>query len=284
VDQYLDAATDRGQLEIVADLAYPLPVVIISELLGVPNEDHSMFRAWSNELAASLDPELTVPPDVLARRVTILHEFGEYFLGLIAARRQRPAGDLLSALVTVEDAGDVLSEDELLATLTLLLVAGHETTVNLIGNGVLALLRHPEQLARLRADPSLIRAAVEEVLRWDPPVQLDGRTALEDIEVGGVTVGRGDQAMLLLAAANRDERHLADGEQFDIGRPDIRHLSFAFGLHFCLGAPLARAEAQAALATVVRRLPNLRPADDGTELRYRDTLVLRGLEALPVEF
>jgi cytochrome P450 len=284
VDQYLDNAVERGELEIVADLAYPLPVVIISELLGVPSEDHTMFRSWSKELAASLDPELTVPPDVLARRVTILHEFGEYFLGLMAARRRRPADDLLSALVTVEDRGDVLSEDELLATLTLLLVAGHETTVNLIGNGVLALLRHPEQLARLRAEPELIRATVEEVLRWDPPVQLDGRVALEDREVGGVTVPKGDQAMLLLAAANRDEQHLADGEQFDILRPDIRHLSFAFGPHFCLGAPLARAEAQAALAAVVRRFPDLRMAGDGSGLRYRDTLVLRGLEALPVEF
>jgi cytochrome P450 len=286
VDECLDTAVEKGRLEIVADLAYPLPVVLISELLGVPSEDHSMFRSWSKELAASLEPELTVPPDVLARRVGVLHEFGEYFLQLMAVRRKQPADDLLSALVTVEDSGDVLSEDELLATLTLLLVAGHETTVNLIGNGVLALLRHPDQLARLRAHPELIRATVEEVLRWDPPVQLDGRTALEDIEVGGVTVGKGEQAMLLLAAANRDEQHLADGEEFDIGRPDLRHLSFAFGPHFCLGAPLARAEAQVALATVVRRFPDLGLAGDrrGQGLRYRDALVLRGLEALPVDF
>jgi cytochrome P450 len=281
VDELLDAAVGRGSLDIVADLAYPLPVVIISELLGVPPEDHSRFRAWSKELAASLDPELTVPPEILARRLTILQEFGEYFQGLIGDRRRQPAGDLLSALVAVEDQGDRLSEDELLATLILLLVAGHETTVNLIGNGVLALLTHPDQLARLRADPALIRSTVEEVLRWDPPVQLDGRTALEDIAVGGVTVAQGDQAIVLLAAANRDDAHIADGERFDIGRAEIRHLSFAFGAHFCLGAPLARAEAQVALATLVDRFPDLRLADDG--VRYRDTLVLRGPEALPVE-
>jgi cytochrome P450 len=235
VDQLLDAAADRGRLEVVADLAYPLPVVIISELLGVPAEDQTRFRAWSKELAASLDPEITVPPDVLARRVHVLHEFGEYFLGLIEARRREPAADLLSALVQVEDQGE----------------------------------------------PELIRATVEEVLRWDPPVQLDGRVALEDIDVGGVTVARGEQAMLLLAAANRDEDHLADPERFDIARTDIRHLSFAFGAHFCLGAPLARAEAQVALGTVVRRFPGLQLA--AGELRYRDTLVLRGLEALPVD-
>jgi pimeloyl-[acyl-carrier protein] synthase len=282
VDEMLDQAVERDRLEIIADLAYPLPVVLISELLGVPAGDQSRFRAWSKELAASLDPELTVPPDVLARRLTILGEFGEYFLELIATRRRQPADDLLSALIAVEDQGDSLSEDELLATLILLLVAGHETTVNLIGNGALALLSHPEQLAHLRADPALIRATVEEVLRWDPPVQLDGRIALEDIDVGDVTVAQGDQAMLLLASANRDERHVTDGERFDIGRSEIRHLSFAFGPHFCLGAPLARAEAQLALATLMRRFPDLHLT--GADLSYRDTLVLRGLEALPVEF
>jgi cytochrome P450 len=283
VAELLDAATARGRLEVVADLAHPLPVVIISELLGVPPDDQSRFRGWSKEMAAALDPELMVPPDVLQRRVAIMQEFSEYFERLIAERRRRPADDLLSALVAVEDQGDSLSEDELLATLILLLVAGHETTVNLIGNGVLALLRHPDQLARLRRDPSLVKNAVEEVLRWDAPVQLDGRTALEDIDVGGVTVPRGNQAIVVIAAANRDDAHVADGDTFDITRPDIRHLSFAFGPHYCLGAPLARAEAQVAIAGVIERYPNLRlPADD-SGLRYRDTLVLRGLEALPVE-
>jgi cytochrome P450 len=269
---------------MVADLAYPLPVVIISELLGVPAEDQSRFREWSRELAASLDPELAVPQQVLDRRVGIMREFNAYFRDLIAERRRRPAHDLLSALVAVEDKGDTLSEDELLATLILLLVAGHETTVNLIGNGLLALIRHPEHLERLGGDPTLARATVEEVLRWDPPVQLDGRVATEDIEVGGVTIARGDQSMLLLAAANRDEAHVADGERFDPGRPEIRHLSFGFGIHYCLGAPLARAEAQAALAATVARFPDLRLPDAGmAALRYRETLVLRGLESLPVE-
>jgi cytochrome P450 len=283
VGELLEQAAARGGLEIVADLAYPLPVVIISELLGVPPEDQSRFRGWSKVMAAALDPELLVPPEVLERRATVVSEFSEYFQGLIAERKRRPADDLLSALVVVEDQGDRLSEEELLATLILLLVAGHETTVNLIGNGVLALLRHPDQLARLQRDPGLIKNTVEEVLRWDPAVQLDGRTALSDIAVGGVTVPAGGQALVLLAAANRDERHIADGERFDITRPDIRHLSFAFGPHYCLGAPLARAEAQAAIAGVLRHFPDIRLPADNRGLRYRDTLVLRGLEALPVE-
>ncbi len=283
VAELLEDAAARGRLDVVADLAYPLPVVIISELLGVPPEDQSRFRGWSKVMAAALDPELLVPPDVLERRATVVTEFSEYFQGLIADRRRRPANDLLSALVAVEDQGDRLSEEELLATLILLLVAGHETTVNLIGNGVLALLRHPDQLARLRGEPGLIKNAVEEVLRWDPAVQLDGRTALTDIAVGDTTVPAGDEAILLIAAANRDEAHLADGERFDITRPDIRHLSFALGAHYCLGAPLARAEGQAAIAGVVRQFPDIRLPADTSGLRYRDTLVLRGLEALPVE-
>jgi cytochrome P450 len=283
VAELLEEAADRGRLEVVADLAYPLPVVIISELLGVPPEDQSRFRGWSKVMAAALDPELLVPPDVLQRRATVVSEFSEYFQGLIAERRRQPADDLLSALVVVEDQGDRLSEEELLATLILLLVAGHETTVNLIGNGVLALLRHPDQLARLRSDPGLIKNTVEEVLRWDPAVQLDGRTALSDITVGDVTVPAGGQALLLIAAANRDENHIADGEKFDITRPDIRHLSFALGAHYCLGAPLARAEAQAAISGVLRHFPAIRLPADNSGLRYRDTLVLRGLEALPVE-
>jgi cytochrome P450 len=284
VDELLGDAAARGRLDVVADLAYPLPVVIISELLGVPPEDQSRFRGWSKVMAAALDPELLVPPEVLERRATVVTEFSGYFQGLIAERRRRPSDDLLSALVAVEDEGDRLSEDELLATLILLLVAGHETTVNLIGNGVLALLRHPEQLARLRSDPTLIKNTVEEVLRWDPAVQLDGRTALSDIVVGDVTVPAGDEAIVLIAAANRDEAHIADGERFDITRPDIRHLSFALGPHYCLGAPLARAEAQAAIAGVVQAFPGIRLPADSSGLRYRETLVLRGLEALPVEF
>ena len=283
VGELLDEAAARGCLEVVGDLAYPVPVVIISELLGVPPEDQSRFRGWSKELAAALDPELLVPPEILERRATIVQDFSEYFQGLISERRRRPAEDLLSALVAVEDQGDRLSEDELLSTLILLLVAGHETTVNLIGNGVLALLRHPDQLARLRADPTLIKNAVEEVLRWDAPVQLDGRTALSDTAVGDVIVPAGDQAIVLIAAANRDETQVADADDFDIGRAEIRHLSFSLGPHYCLGAPLARAEAQAAISGVLQRFPDLRlPADD-SGLRYRDTLVLRGLEALPVE-
>jgi cytochrome P450 len=282
VDELLDAAAGRGEMELVEDFAYPLPVRIISEMLGVPPEGHERFKGWSRELARALDPDFVLPDDVLERRRKAIFEFHAYFQELIAERRRQPRDDLLSALIAAEDEGHRLTEDELLSTCTLLLVAGHETTVNLIANGVLALLRNPEQLARLRHDPTLAKSAVEETLRYDPPVQMTGRIALEDVDVDGVTIGKGEQAILLLGAAGRDPDQTADPERFDVGRAEIRHLAFGGGIHFCLGAPLARVEGQVALAALAGRLDDLELAVDEPE--YKENIVLRGLAALPVRF
>jgi cytochrome P450 len=221
-----------------------------------------------------------LPPDEIEARNQAFVNFDEYFRRLIAERRASPGPDLLSALIEAEEAGDRLSEDELLSTLTLLLVAGHETTVNLIANGVLAFLRNPGELQRLRDDPDLIRPAVEEVLRWDPPVQIDGRTFIEDIDLDGIPITAGEQVLILLAAANRDGAVFPDPDRFDITRADNQHLAFGHAIHHCLGAALARAEGQAALGEFVRRFKVWEPAFD--EPVYKENIVLRGLAALPV--
>lgn len=282
VDELLDRAAGDGQMEVIQDLAYPLPVTVISELLGVPAEDHKVFRGWSHDLARSLDPQPSPSAQALDRLKGAIASFDDYFQRLIADRRRHPKGDLLSSLVEVEQQGDRLTEAELLATSRLLLVAGHETTVNLIGNGTLALLRHPDELRKLRDDPSLARSAVEEVLRYDPPVQLTGRIALEDIEVAGVTIPKGRGVILLLGAANRDPDQFADPERFDITRDDDSHLAFGFGIHFCLGAPLARLEGQIALSSLVRRMDGLQLRTEAPE--YKENIVLRGLRCLSVQF
>jgi cytochrome P450 len=280
VDELLDAVVPTGAIELIEDLAYPLPVQVISELLGVPPEDHERFKGWSRDLARGLDPDFILPPEVLERRQEAIDAFSAYFLELIAERRRAPRDDLLSALVAAEDEGDRLTEQEVLSTCTLLLVAGHETTVNLIANGALALLRHPDQLQRLREDPSLARSAVEELLRYDPPVQMTGRVALEDIELDGATLEKGTFGLLLLGSANRDPAAFPDPDRLDLGRTDNHHLSFGFGTHFCLGAPLARLEGEVALTTLVQRGPDLALATDAP--RYKENLILRGLEALPL--
>jgi cytochrome P450 len=282
VDELLDAVEPKGAMEVVEDLAYPLPVVIICEMLGVPASDHERFKGWSRDLARGLDPDFVQPAEALERRFETVLAFHEYFRDLIARRRSDPGADVLTALVHAEEQGDTLTEDEVLGTCTLLLVAGHETTVNLIGNGVLALLRHRDQLAKLRADPTLIKSAVEEILRYDPPVQFDARVATTDIEVGGVTVAQGEQPLLILAAANRDPQQFDAPDTLDITRVDNRHLSFGHGAHFCLGAPLARLEGQLALGTLAERLPRMEPAADVPV--YKENLILRGLAALPVTF
>jgi cytochrome P450 len=282
VDELLDARAGSGAMELIEDLAYPLPVQVISEMLGVPPEDHERFKGWSRDLARGLDPDFILPQDVLDQRKAAIDAFSAYFLELIAERRRAPQDDLLSALVAAEDEGDRLTERELLSTCTLLLVAGHETTVNLIANGTLALLRHPDQLRRLRDDPAIARSAVEELLRYDPPVQMTGRVALEDIELDGATLTKGAFALLLLASANRDPAAFPEPDRLDLGRTDNHHLAFGFGTHFCLGAPLARLEGEIALTTLVRRCPDLALATD--QPRYKENLILRGLEALPVTF
>ena len=280
VHELVDAAAERGECDVIEDLAYPLPVRVISEMLGVPPEDHERFKGWSRELARSLDPDFAVPQEVIDRRQAAATAFRAYFTELIEERRTRPGDDLLTALIAAEEAGDKLSPAELLSTCTLLLVAGHETTVNLIGNGLLALIRHPDQARRLRDDPSLIRSAIEEALRFDPPVQLTARTALQDIRLPGGVVPKGKQAILLIGAANHDPAQFPDPDTFDIGRADNRHIAFGMGIHFCLGAPLARVEGQAAIGTLVARTTDI--ALEGTPA-YKDQVTLRGLDTFPVK-
>jgi cytochrome P450 len=279
-DGLLDRVADAGKADLIADLAYPLPVTVIAELLGIPAEDHQEFHGWSDHLARSLD--LTDDPEVYNRASRAAADLTEYLRDLIARRRRQPREDLLSALIQAEEGGGRLTEAELYATVALLLLAGHETTINLIGNGTLALLRNPDQLGRLRENPALIRPAIEELLRYDGPVQMTSRMALEDVELRGQTIRAGQQVAFLLGAANHDPERFAAPQQLDIGREPNQHLGFANGIHYCLGAPLARLEGQIAINTLLERMPDLELATEAPE--YRDNFVLRGLRELPVTF
>jgi cytochrome P450 len=284
--ELLSAAAGAGQLEVVSQLAYPLPVRIISELLGVPPADHSRFAGWSARLAHSLQPGFGARTDEVAARAQAAQaasdEFAAYFRDLIAARRAEPADDLLSGLVRAEDDGEMLTENELIATCVLLLVAGHETTVGLISNAILALLRHPDQLALIRSDPDLAAAAVEETLRYDAPVQMTARVARGGMQVGSVSAPDGALVLLLLAATGRDPDVFADPDTFDLRRGATGHLAFAAGPHFCLGAPLARLEATIAVQAFATTLAG--PELDPGSLAYRPNFNLRGPEQLVVRF
>jgi cytochrome P450 len=283
VDDLLDRVQGVGSMDLMEQFAYPIPVVVICEMLGVPLEDHERFKGWGLDLARGLDSILLPPEsDVMKRSFAARHALAQYFRDLIAARRKSPRADLLSALIAAEEAGDKLTEEELLATCVLLLIAGHETTVNLIGNGTLALLRHPDQLRRLRESPDLIVTAVEELLRFDGPVQRTARVPNADLTIGGRKIGAGEMVMPFIAAADRDPAQFPDPDRLDLGRTDNRHIAFGWGIHFCLGAPLARVEAQIAINTLVRALPKLALATDKPD--YRLSLTLRGLASLPVSF
>jgi cytochrome P450 len=286
VEELIEAARQKARddtnhtVDLLEEFAYPLPVRVICDLLGVPTKDHERFKTWSAALARGLDPDFLLTQEVIDQRNQGLLQFTQYFFELLAERRRAPGEDLLSALVQVEQDGSNLDEGELLSTCILLLVAGHETTVNLISGGVLALLRHPDQADRLRTDPTVIRTGIEEMLRYVSPVQLTGRTFLEDAEFGGVHFRAGDFAMLLLASANRDPDQFEEPEHFDVTRNPNNHLGFGFGIHHCLGAPLARMEAQEAIGRVVREVRRMALATD--DVRYKSNVVLRGMEALPV--
>lgn len=280
----LDQAADGSRFDAIADLAYPLPVAVICRLLGVPIEDEPQFSRASALLAQSLDPFITITgqaPQGLQERLEAGMWLREYLGGLIEARRAHPRDDLISGLVAVEESGDQLTPDEIVATCNLLLVAGHETTVNLIANGILAMLRHPWQWAALGADPQRASAVIEETLRYDPPVQLASRVALQDMTIGQdeVPVAKGDIMMLLLAAAHRDPGVNERPDEFDPDRGTIKHLAFGHGPHFCLGAPLARLEARAALTAVTQRFPDARLDGEPT---YKPNVTLRGLATLSV--
>jgi len=279
VDELLDAVRARRRMDLVHDLAYPLPVMVIAALLGIPSEDRAKFKEWSDTLAVLLDP-LQAPGGLLACEPAF-EEMSAYLRGVADARRQAPRDDLISALVAVEEQADVLTGTELVALCGLILGAGHETTTNLIANAVLALLRHPHQRRRLQDDPGLIGNAVEEFLRYDSPVQATDRVVqADDVVLGGRPLRRGSIVLCLLGAANRDPARFADPDRFDIARPDIEHLAFGRGPHFCLGAALARAEAQIAIPSLLRAFPDL--DGDRAPKHWKRSIVLRGPTALEV--
>ena len=280
-DDLLHAVQDRGEMDLIDDYAFPLPIIVIAELLGVPAEDRNKFREWSNA-AVSGDTTQEYMEKILLPH---MQAFTGYLRVMFEEKRKNPKDDLISGLVRAEEAGDMLSEDELLGMVFLLLVAGHETTVNLIGNGMLALLQHPDQLQKLREDPSLIKPAIEELLRYDGPVETSTeRFAREDIAIGGTVIPKGEMVMVVIASADHDPERFANPDELDLTRADNKHLAFGKGIHFCLGAPLARMEGQIAINTLLRRIPELRLADSPGSLTWRPGMVLRGLKGLPVEF
>ena len=283
VDDLIARAEPTGSMDLIEEFAYPIPVNVICEMMGVPVRDHERFKGWSLDIARGLD-SIWLPPDseIPRRSAAARHAISDYFRELIAQRRTSPRADLLSALIAAEEAGDKLNEEELLATCILILIAGHETTVNLIGNGVLALLRHPAELSRLRTTPGLITTAVEELLRYDGPVQRTARVASADATIGGHTIRQGEMVMPFIGAADRDPAQFPEPDRLNLSRADNRHIAFGWGIHFCLGAPLARVEGQIAIDTLVRRLPRLALIGDSVE--YRQSLTLRGLKTLPVKF
>lgn len=282
VDELLDAIEQRGSFDVIADLAYPLPVAVICRLLGVPLEDEPKFSHASALLAQGLDPFITLSgdaPDGVEQRLEAGRWLREYVHGLIDQRRGVPRDDLISGLIAAEEDGDQLTVDEIVATCNLLLIAGHETTVNLIANAVLAMLREPAQWRALGTDPSRVGAVVEETMRYDPPVQLVMRIAGEDMTIGDVDIPKGDSMLLLTAASHRDPNATERPDEFDPDRDTIRHLGFGKGPHFCLGAPLARLEASVALSAVTARFPDAHIAGEPV---YKPNVTLRGLASLPI--
>jgi cytochrome P450 len=279
VDEALDTMAARGEADVISDLAFPLPFTVISEMLGMPDGNRDEVRGWSHTLTKTLDPILS-PEEVDAALVAV-NNMQAHVQDVLAWKRDHPADDLLTGLLAAEDEGDRLSEIELLDQVLLLYVAGHETTVNLIGNATLALLGHPDQLARLRADPELDGGAVEELLRYDSPVQFSRRITTADLDVDGTTIPAGTFTLTCLGSANHDEaRWGPTADELDITRPDAgQHMSFGNGIHHCLGSSLARTEAQVAIGALVRRFPDLALAG---EPERNGRVVLRGLESLPV--
>jgi cytochrome P450 len=279
-DELLDRVAGRGTMELVSEYAYPLPLTVIAELLGIPQEDRPRFRAWSN---AVVEPALT--PEAQHEGMRLLQEMGGYMAQLIAERRQRPGPDLLSGLIHAEEAGDRLSQDELFSMLMLLVVAGHETTVTFIGNAVLSLLENPSELAKLKQNPDLMPAAVEELLRYDSPVERAlTRWVAQDVELGGCQLRRGEMVIVILSSANRDETRFTDPTKLELERQPNAHIAFGKGIHYCLGAPLARLEGEIALRTLFGRFPDLQLACAPAELSWRDVPLFHSLQALPLRW
>jgi len=278
-DELLDAVQAAGQMDLIADYAFPLPIIVISELLGAPAEDRDRVRHWSNIVVGDHSPE------EWGQFIPELEAFIAYLSALFEARRASPTNDLMSALLEAEEAGDKLSEEELYAMVILLLIAGHETTVNLIGNGMVALLEHPDQLQRLKDNPTLIKPAIEELLRYDGPVETStNRFVSTDLTFGGKQMQRGDLVVVVLAGADRDPAQFHQPDVLEIGRADNHHVAFGAGIHYCLGAPLARMEGQIAIATLLRRMPNLKLRVPAVQLEVRPNFLLRGYQVIPVTF
>jgi cytochrome P450 PksS len=278
--ELLDRAATRGRMDLIHDYALPIPTTIIAEMLGVGVEDRHKFNRWSNRILAASGSRWG-----MMRAIPSIWLFMRYVRRLIQQRHQRPGNDLITALIGAKQANDVFSDDELLAMIFLLIIAGHETTVNLIASGMLALLEHPAQLERLRQDPALIKPAIEELLRYTAAVELaTERYVTEDFEFAGVRFAHGDMVFAVLASANRDERQFPDPDALDIAREPNRHVAFGQGIHFCLGASLARLEGQIAIQALLDRTADLRLAVAPSALKWRSGLVLRGLTALPVRF
>jgi cytochrome P450 PksS len=278
--ELLDAAHARGRAELVRDYALPVPLTVITDLLGVPREDRRQFAGWSRKVAAGTSGALL---DVVLAQPALIRAV-RYLRKLIALRREHPGDDLVTALVEAEEAGDKLSEDELVGMIALLLLAGYETTINLIAVGTLTLVQHPDQRARFLAEPELAESAVEELLRYTSPADIAAfRIAREDVPVGGIVIPRGAIVLCALTSANRDDRQFPEPDRLDLGRDPNRHLAFGIGPHFCVGAPLARLEGRIALTTLFRRFPSLALAVPAESLRWRRGLLFRGLEELPIE-
>jgi pimeloyl-[acyl-carrier protein] synthase len=280
-NRLLDEAIPQGEMELIADFAAPLPSIVTAELLGVPIADHRMLKNWSADFAEMLG-NFQHNPDRTGRVLNTVTEMTSYFEDAIREQRVRPRDGLVHSLLTAEVDGDRLNNDEVVASLIVTMVGGQETTMNLIGNGVLSLLRNPEVAEELRNNPSLISSAVEELLRYESPSQHTARLAQDDVELGGKLIRKRQAVYAVMGAANRDPVRFPDPDRLDIRRPDNRHVAFGFGAHFCFGAPLARMEGQVAFATILRRLKNLQLKPG--PISWRNNLGLRGLNALPLSF
>ncbi|MCY4653951.1 MAG: cytochrome P450 [Dehalococcoidia bacterium] len=278
VQELLDNIEGKDSFDLISDFAFPLPVTVIAEMLGVPAQDIDRFRDWSNDIALSVEP--TLDDEQTRRMEESFLELLDYLEDIIERRQREPREDMITALLNVEAEGDRLSRDDLLATLTLLLVAGNETTRNFIGNGMLALLKHPDQLQRLRDNPHMLDSALNELLRYDSPVQMDQRMVYEDVEIDGNRIQAGQRVINAIGAANRDPAVFANPDELDIGRREKSHLSFGRGIHYCLGSPLAMLEGRAAFSALLDRFPSIKLV---AEPEFREQVVLRGVEELWVE-
>ncbi len=279
VNELLDAVEARGQMDIIRDLAYPLPAIVIAEMLGVPPEDRDQFKQWADQTAAFQGTGRAEYKVALESQRSLI-ALREYIARMAGDRRRHPREDLLTRLVAAEEQGQKLSQEELTSTCVTLLIAGHETTTSLIGHGILALLNHPEAMQQLKQNPKLIGTAIEEFLRYDSPIQRNIRRATSDFEFGGQRFRKGQLVLLMLGAANRDPDQFPDPDKLNIARKDNRHMAFGFGIHFCVGAPLARLEGPIAITTLLKRFPELRASN--AELKWQTRGIFRYLTALPV--